>query len=180
MWLNLLQQEEEAKKRLEQVATTDDDAKRLMTVPGVGPQTAVGMLVHIGGRHRALQEQQAVCGLPWACTKAEQHRWQQHAQRHHQMWPQEAACESRAMRQVDPHVRRKAGRGILVTGFENCETAAKKRGVIVCAIAAKIAKIIYRSDERQGRLHTRTEPLKVRIAHSDHRQYSAKDYEGNY
>ena len=38
IWLNLLQQEEEAKRRLEQVAATDANAKRIMTVPCVGPQ----------------------------------------------------------------------------------------------------------------------------------------------
>lgn len=48
IWLNLLQQEEEAKRRLEQVAATDANAKRIMTVPCVGPQTAVGLLVHVG------------------------------------------------------------------------------------------------------------------------------------
>lgn len=49
MWLNLFEQEEEAKKRMEEITKTDDDAQRIMTVPGVGAQTAVGMLVHIGG-----------------------------------------------------------------------------------------------------------------------------------
>lgn len=49
MWLNLFKQEEDAKKRMEEIAKTDDDTKRMMTVPGVGTQTAVGMLVHIGG-----------------------------------------------------------------------------------------------------------------------------------
>lgn len=49
MWLNLFEQEEGAKKRMEEIAKTDDDAKRIMTIPGVGAQTAVGMLVHIGG-----------------------------------------------------------------------------------------------------------------------------------
>ena len=49
MWLNLFKQEEDAKKRMEEIAKTDDDTKRMMTVPGVGAQTAVGMLVHIGG-----------------------------------------------------------------------------------------------------------------------------------
>ena len=49
MWLNLFEQEEEAKKRMEEIAKTDDDAQRIMTVPGVGAQTAVGLLVHIGG-----------------------------------------------------------------------------------------------------------------------------------
>ena len=58
-------------------------------------------------RLRALQEQQAVCGLPRACTKAEQHRRQQHAQPHHQMWAQEASLQSRAVRATRPHVRGK-------------------------------------------------------------------------
>ena len=49
MWLKLFEQEEEAKKRMEEIAKTDDDAKRIMTVLEVGAQTAVGMLVHIGG-----------------------------------------------------------------------------------------------------------------------------------
>lgn len=49
MWLNLFEQEEEAKKRMEQLTKTDNDTKRIMTVPGVGPPTAVRMLIHIGG-----------------------------------------------------------------------------------------------------------------------------------
>ena len=47
--MNLFEQEEEAKKRMVDIAKTVDDAQRIMTVPGVGAQTAVGMLVHIGG-----------------------------------------------------------------------------------------------------------------------------------
>lgn len=105
IWLNLLQQEEEAKRRLEQVAATDANAKRIMTVPCVGPQTAVGLLVHVGvdfGRFKNSRQ----C-LPRACTKAEQHRRQQHAQPHHQMWAQEASLQSRAVRATRPHVRGK-------------------------------------------------------------------------
>ena len=66
IWLNLLQQEEEAKRRLEQVAATDANAKRIMTVPCVGPQTAVGLLVHVGvdfGRFKNSRQFAASLGL---------------------------------------------------------------------------------------------------------------------
>ena len=41
LWLTLLEKEEDAQRRMEKIANTDVDAKRIMTVPSVGPQTAV-------------------------------------------------------------------------------------------------------------------------------------------
>ena len=65
-WLHLFELEAEAKKLMEQIADTDNDAKRIMTVPGVGAQTAVRMLVHIGsdiGRFKNSRQFAASIGL---------------------------------------------------------------------------------------------------------------------
>lgn len=110
MWLNLFEQEEGAKKRMEEIAKTDDDAKRIMTIPGGGCSDGSRNVGAHRRRHRAFQKQRAVCCFHWACSEAEQHRWQHHVEWHHKMRPQEAARESGAMRTGDSHARRQAER----------------------------------------------------------------------
>ena len=67
-----------------------------------------------------------------------------------------------------------------MTGCEKWQNGGKKHGVIVCAIAAKLARIIYRLMKDKVDYTPCTKLLKVHIAQSDHRPIPAKDYEGNY
>ena len=143
MWLNLFKQEEEAKKRMEEIAETDDDTKRMMTVPGVGAQTAVGMLVHIGGdigRFKNSGQFVASIGLVPkqnstggnttlnGITKCGPKRLRANL----------VQCGQVILMHAD---KLKGNFGDWVRKLRD---SGKKRGVIACAIAAKIAKIIYR------------------------------------
>ena len=143
MWLNLFGQEEEAKKRMEQIAKTDDDAKRIMTVPGVGAQTAVRMLVHIGGdigRFKNSGQFAASIGLVPkqnstggnttlnGITKRGPKRLRSNL----------VQCGQVILMHAD---KLKGNFGDWVRKMRD---SGKKRGVIACAIAAKIARIIYR------------------------------------
>ena len=143
MWLNLFEQEEQAKTRMEEIAMTDDDAKRIMTVPGVGAQTAVGMLVHIGGdigRFKNSGQFAASIGLVPkqnstggnitlnGITKCGPKRLRANL----------VQCGQVILMYAD---KLKGNFGDWVRKLRD---SGKKRGVIACAIAAKIAKIIYR------------------------------------
>ena len=143
MWLNLFEQEEEAKKRMEEIAKTDDDAQRIMTVPGVGAQTAVGMLVHIGGdigRFKNSGQFAASIGLVPkqnstggnttlnGITKCGPKRLRANL----------VQCGQVILMHAD---KLKGNFGDWVRKLRD---SGKKRGVIVCAIAAKIARIVYR------------------------------------
>lgn len=144
MWLNLFEQEEQAKTRMEEIAMTDDDAKRIMTVPGVGAQTAVGMLVHIGGdigRFKNSGQFAASIGLVPkqnstggnitlnGITKCGPKRLRANL----------VQCGQVILMYAD---KLKGNFGDWVRKLR--DSGKKKRGVIACAIAAKIAKIIYR------------------------------------
>ena len=143
MWLNLFEQEEEAKKRMEEITKTDDDAQRIMTVPGVGAQTAVGMLVHIGGdigRFKNSGQFAASIGLVPkqnstggnttlnGITKCGPKRLRANL----------VQCGQVILMHAD---KLKGNFGDWVRKLRD---SGKKRGVIVCAIAAKIARIVYR------------------------------------
>ena len=143
MWLNLFEQEEGAKKRMEEIAKTDDDAKRIMTVPGVGAQTAVGMLVHIGGdigRFKNSGQFAASIGLVPkqnstggnttlnGITKCGPKRLRANL----------VQCGQVILMHAD---KLKGNFGDWVRKMRD---SGKKRGVIACAIAAKLARIIYR------------------------------------
>ena len=143
MWLTLFEQEEEAKKRMEQIADTDNDAKRIMTVPGVGAQTAVRLLVHIGGdigRFKNSGQFAASIGLVPkqnstggnttlnGITKCGPKRLRSNL----------VQCGQVILMHGDKL------KGNLGDWVRKLRDSGKKRGVIACAIASKIARIVYR------------------------------------
>ena len=58
-WKRALADEEAAKRRLEAQAARDADAKRLMTIPGIGAVIALYMQAHIGNPYRFKNSRQA-------------------------------------------------------------------------------------------------------------------------
>ncbi len=143
MWLSLFEQEEEAQKRMEEIAKTDDDARRIMSVPGVGAQTAVRLLVHIGGdigRFKNSGQFAASIGLVPkqnstggnttlnGITKCGPKRLRANL----------VQCAQVILMHAD---KLKGNFGDWVRKMQD---SGKKRGVIACAIASKIARIVYR------------------------------------
>ena len=131
------------KKRMEEIAKTDDDAQRIMTLPGVGAQTAVGMLVHIGGDiGRFINSGQFAASIGLVpkqnstggnttlngITKCGPKRLRANL----------VQCGQVILMHAD---KLKGNFGDWVRKLRD---SGKKRGVIVCAIAAKIARIVYR------------------------------------
>lgn len=143
LWLMLLEKEEDAQRRMEKIANTDDDAKRIMTVPSVGPQTAVRLLAHIGGniaRFKNSRQFAASIGLVPkqnstggnttlnGITKRGPKRLRANL----------VQCAGVALQNAE-HLGGNLGEWI-----RKMKESGKKYGVITCAIAAKLARIIYR------------------------------------
>lgn len=143
MWLNLFEQEEEAKKRMEEIAKTDDDAQRIMTVPGVGAQTAVGMLVHIGGDIGQFKNSGQFAASIGLVPK-------QNSTGGNTTLNGITKCGPKRLRanlvQCGQVILMHADKlkGNFGDWVRKLRDSGKKRGVIVCAIAAKIARIVYR------------------------------------
>lgn len=143
IWLNLLQQEEEAKRRLEQVAATDANAKRIMTVPCVGPQTAVGLLVHVGvdfGRFKNSRQFAASLGLVPKQNSTGGNNTLNHITK---CGPKRLRSNLVQCAQLVLMYAEK-WKGNFGDWVRKMRDSGKKHGVIVCAIAAKLARIIYR------------------------------------
>lgn len=143
MWLKLFEQEEQAKTRMEEIAKTDDDAKRIMTVPGVGAQTAVGMLVHIGddiGRFKNSGQFAASIGL---VPKQNSTGGNTTLNGITKCGPKRQRANLVQCGQVIlmHAVKLKGNFGDWVRKMRD---SGKKRGVIACAIASKIVRIVYR------------------------------------
>lgn len=143
LWLMLLDKEEDAQRRMEKIANTDADAKRIMTVPSVGPQTAVRLLAHIGGniaRFKNSRQFAASIGLVPkqnstggnttlnGITKRGPKRLRANL----------VQCAGVALQNAE-HLGGNLGEWI-----RKMKESGKKYGVITCAIAAKLARIIYR------------------------------------
>lgn len=143
IWLNLLQQEEEAHRRMEQVAATDANAKRIMTVPCVGPQTAVGLLVHIGvdiGRFKNSRQFAASLGLVPKQNSTGGNSRLNHITKcgPKRLRSNLVQCAQLVLMHADKW------KGNFGDWVRKMRDSGKKHGVIVCAIAAKLARIIYR------------------------------------
>lgn len=65
LWSELIAKDERIKKyeeRIVRVATTNEDCKRLQTIPGIGPLTATAIVAHVGkGEHFKNGRQFAAC-----------------------------------------------------------------------------------------------------------------------
>ncbi len=73
LWSELIAKDERIKKyeeRILRVAATNEDCKRLQTIPGIGPMTATAIVAHVGkGEHFKNGRQFAAC-IPhvWDCV----------------------------------------------------------------------------------------------------------------
>lgn len=143
MWLNLFEQEEQAKTRMEEIAMTDDDAKRIMTVPGVGAQTAVGMLVHIGGDIGRFKNSGRFAASIGLVPKQNSTGGNITLNGITKCGPKRLRANLVQCGQVILMYADKL-KGNFGDWVRKLRDSGKKRGVIACAIAAKIAKIIYR------------------------------------
>ncbi|GGO76379.1 hypothetical protein GCM10011348_03440 [Marinobacterium nitratireducens] len=72
-------------KRIEALAQADENAKRLMTLEGVGPITATALIATVGDV-RTLKRQPAIFSLARACTQTVVNRWSSATWPDHQTW----------------------------------------------------------------------------------------------
>ena len=142
-WMRLREQEEQAKTRLEGIADTDTDAKRIMSAPGVGAQTAVAMLIHIGGDINRFKNSRQFAASIGLVPKQNSTGGNTTLNGITKRGPQRlrsnlVQCANVALLLAD---KLKGRFGEWVRKMQN---SGKKHGVIACAVAAKLARIIYR------------------------------------
>lgn len=125
------------------VAATDANAKRIMTVPCVGPQTAVGLLVHVGvdfGRFKNSRQFAASLGLVPKQNSTGGNNTLNHITK---CGPKRLRSNLVQCAQLVLMYAEK-WKGNFGDWVRKMRDSGKKHGVIVCAIAAKLARIIYR------------------------------------
>ena len=141
-WKHAKKEEEEAKARIEMTANQDDDARRLMTIPGIGPMNANLMKAHIGDPHRFRDSRQAAASIGFV---PRQYSTGGRDTLLHISKRGPSALRSCLVQGASSfYIMAERLKGNPGTWVRKIKSSGKKYGVIICAIAAKLARICWR------------------------------------
>lgn len=141
-WKRALTDEAVAKRRLEAQAARDSDAKRVMTIHGIGAVIALYMQAHIGNPHRFQNSRQAAASIglvPRQYSTGGIDILLHISKR----GPTALRC---ALTQgaASVYICSEKLKGALGMWVSKLKASGKKYGVIICATASKLARICWR------------------------------------
>lgn len=141
-WLRALEREWQAGQRYDRLVKENDDAKRLMTIPGIGVKSAGALLVHCGeaSRFRDSRQFAASLGLVPRQNSTGDRDTLGHITKRGPKHPRSMLVQGAAALMI----RADRLEGALGDWVRKIKASGKKYGVKVCAIAAKLARIAWR------------------------------------
>ena len=141
-WKRALADEEAAKRRLEAQAARDADAKRLMTIPGIGAVIALYMQAHIGNPHRFKNSRQAAASI--GLVPRQYSTGGRDTLLHISKRGPTALRSALIQGAGSVYIWSEKLKGALGAWVCKLKDSRKKYGVIICAIASKLARICWR------------------------------------
>lgn len=141
-WKRALADEEAAKRRLEVQAARDADAKRLMTIPGIGAIIALYMQAHIGNPHRFKNSRQAAASI--GLVPRQYSTGGRDTLLHISKRGPTALRSALIQGAGSVYIWSEKLKGALGEWVCKLKDSRKRYGVIICAIASKLARICWR------------------------------------
>ena len=147
-WLRALKRERQAGQRYDGLVKENDDAKRLMTIPGIGVKSAGALLVHCGeaSRFRDSRQFAASLGLVPRQNSTGDRDTLGHITKRGPRHPRSMLVQGAAALLIQADRLE----GALGDWVRKIKASGKRYGVKVCAIAAKLARIAWRILREKG------------------------------
>lgn len=157
-WLEASEWEKKAGQKYDELVRANEDSKRLMTIPGIGPKCAGALLTHCGeaSRFRDSRQFAASLGLVPRQNSTGDRDTLGHITKRGPKHPRSMLVQGASALMI------MADRleGTLGEWVRKIKASGKKYGVKVCAIAAKLARIAWRILCEKG-MEYRPQPIKA-------------------